>query len=82
VRILVLGDAEDVRGFALAGVEGRVAEDAETARAVLERGDGEGRPVGLLLLSERIARLLPREVDRLVRSERPPAVLVLPGPRA
>lgn len=81
MRIFVLGDAADVRGFALAGVEGGVAEDAETARALLEK-TGDGHPVGLLLLSQRIARLLPGEVARLLRSERPPAVLVLPGPRA
>jgi vacuolar-type H+-ATPase subunit F/Vma7 len=82
VRIFLLGDAADVRGFALAGVEGGVAEDAETARALLEKAGDGGRPVGLLLLSERIARLLPGEVARLLRSERPPAVLLLPGPRA
>ena len=81
MRIFVLGDAADVRGFALAGVEGRVAEDAETARAFLEQPEGEGRAVGLLLLSERLARLLPREVGRLLRSERPFPALVLPGPR-
>ena len=79
MRIFVLGDAFDVRGFALAGVEGFVPPDSDAARAVLARVAEELPPVGLLLLSERIADLLPDEVERLLRSERPPAVLVLPG---
>jgi vacuolar-type H+-ATPase subunit F/Vma7 len=81
VRIFVLGDSADVRGFALAGVEGLVAEGAEDARALLARPAKELPTVGLLLLSERVAAALPREVERLQRSDRPPAVLVLPGRR-
>ena len=79
MRIFVLGDAPDVRGFALAGVDGACPEDRETARAFLAKAVDADPPVGLLLLSERIAGLLPREIDRLERSDRPPAVLVLPG---
>ena len=82
MRVFVLGDALDVRGFALAGVEGTSPEEAETARAQLERVVDAEPPVGLLLLSERVAGLLPREIDRLERSDRPPAVLVLPGRRS
>ena len=81
MRIFVLGDALDVRGFALAGVEGARAEDPESARAGLARAVHAEPPVGLLLLSERIAGLLPREIDRLERSDGPPAVVVLPGSR-
>ncbi len=81
MKIFVLGDAVDVRGFALAGVEGLVPRDSGAARAFLARVADDPRPIGLLLLSERVARLAPREVERLVESDRPPAVLVLPERR-
>ncbi|MGE5414618.1 MAG: V-type ATP synthase subunit F [Syntrophomonadaceae bacterium] len=81
MRIFVLADALDVRGFALAGVEGACPENSDAARAHFTRVVDDPRPVGLLLVSERVAGLLTREVEKLVRSERPPAVLVLPGRR-
>lgn len=79
MRILLVGEALDAHGFALAGVEAVCPEDADTARAHLARAAGAEPPIGLLLVSERIAALVPRDVERLARSERPPAVLVLPG---
>lgn len=74
----MVGDSLDVRGFALTGVAGTCPEDLDAARAHLARALDDSGSVGLLLLSERVARLLPDEVERLRRSEGPPAVLVLP----
>lgn len=79
MKLFVLGTAEDVRGFGLAGVEGRAAETPEEARRFLEQIASAPRDVGLLLISEATARLAPGQVERLARGRRSPAIVLLPG---
>jgi vacuolar-type H+-ATPase subunit F/Vma7 len=78
VITVLLGTEQDVRGFALAGVEGHVCatpgEAAEAAAAVRGRSD-----VALVLVSREVARLAPAEVVRLEGVDAPPAVVVLAG---
>ncbi len=74
----LLGTEHDVRGFALAGVEGRVcrtaSETVDAAAALRARSD-----VALILVSRNVARLAPSEVAALEGVDGPPALLVLPG---
>ncbi len=78
MRILVIGSAPDVRGFALAGIGGRVAADAESGRRELAAARA-ARDVGLVLLSEPLARQLTAELRALAAAGPAPVALVLPG---
>jgi vacuolar-type H+-ATPase subunit F/Vma7 len=75
---LVLGSEEEVRTFALAGVEGYACETPlsleKAVAAVRERED-----VALVLVGTRAQELAPAALARLERPDGPPSVLVLPG---
>ena len=73
MRIAVVGSPDDVRGFALAGLPGRVAESGAEVEAALEGSDA-----GLLLVSADAARLAPESIARLEQGEGAPVALVLP----
>jgi vacuolar-type H+-ATPase subunit F/Vma7 len=78
MRALLVGDVDDARGFALAGVETRVAVEArEVERALAEAARAEP-PVGLVIVSAGAAALAPRTVAALAARGEPPAVVVLP----
>jgi len=74
----VLGDADDVAGFALAGVEGAVCttrgEIEETVRQL------RGRPEipTILLVSRSVARVAGPALDDFFHPDRPPHALILP----
>ncbi len=75
---VLLGTEQDVRGFSLAGVEGRACgtakELADAAAALRSRSE-----VALILVSREVARLAPAEIAHLEGAAGPPAVIVLPG---
>lgn len=54
-KVAAIGSARRVAGFALAGVDVRIAEDAQAARTEC---DGLGRDVGLLILTPDAAAAL------------------------
>ena len=63
--------------FALAGIPGGAAADAAEARRLL--GQGLADPgVGLVLITERVAREIRNEVDAIRREGRPPLILEIP----
>jgi vacuolar-type H+-ATPase subunit F/Vma7 len=75
VKVVLLGTEEDVRGFRLAGVDGRVCTD----RGSLEASIASLRPepeIGLILFSASVAAAAPSEIDHLRGPRR--VVLVLP----
>jgi vacuolar-type H+-ATPase subunit F/Vma7 len=81
VKIAVVGSANDVRGFSLVGLPGRVADTAREAVSALGEEARDGSGTALLLVSARAARLYPDELAAIRRREGGPAVLVLPeGP--
>ena len=75
---VLLGTEHDVRGFALAGVEGHLCATpgalAEAAAALRARPE-----VALILVSRSLARLAPAEIARQEALDGPPALIVLPG---
>ena len=83
MRIFALGGPGDVRGFALAGVEGSRGDVPGQARAILREilRDRLASGVGLLLLSAAAAREASAEVRELRRSAAPPLVVILPDER-
>ena len=78
MRIAVVGSPDDVRGFALAGIEGYPAMTGREAIPILRGLLREERPLGLLLLSRSVADAIGSELAALGRTDAPPAILVLP----
>ena len=79
MKIEVVGSAEDVAGFALAGLPGRVAETGKDVEAALRAAvAGDGEPAGFLLVSAGAARLAPDLFDALEERDAAPVVLSLP----
>ena len=77
LRFFLIADARTFLAFALAGVKGGVAEDAEDARRLLAEARANAA-VGLILITERLARQVRGEVDGLRREGRRPYVLEIP----
>jgi len=79
VKIAVVGSAEDVGGFALAGLPGRLAETGPVVEDALRAAAaGEEDATGFLLVSSGAARLAPAALEALAMREGPPVVLALP----
>lgn len=72
--VLVLADGSDVRGFALAGADGRAVEDG----AALSRRLDDVAGAGLVLVSAASAEGAARALARVRREAAGPIVLVLP----
>ena len=79
MRLVVAGRTEEVRGFALAGVETAECNTAEHAQAILAdiRGD-----VGLLIVSSWFAHAASERLRAIRERKGPPVVLTLPDDRA
>jgi V/A-type H+-transporting ATPase subunit F len=77
--VTVVGSAPAVWGFALAGVQGQIAETAEELERALD--DVLARPdVGILLITEDVAALARERIDALVARSAVPLVVEIPGP--
>ncbi len=63
--------------FALAGISGGAADTPAEARQLLTQGRADPG-VGLVLISERVAREIRDEVDAIRQEGRPPLVLEIP----
>lgn len=80
MRIVAVGRAVDVRGFALAGVETRRCEAAAEAHATLLQVADERPAPGLVVISPWVATVAPRAVAKIrSAATRPPVVVVLPA---
>lgn len=79
MRLVLLGDAADARGFRLAGVDStvcRTRDDVDRAVAELfENGDGH---TGIVLVSAPVYRLAPSVMDALQNRPRWPILVMLP----
>ena len=79
MTLVLLGDADDARGFRLAGVEStvcRTRDDVERAVAALLASGA--RPTGVVLVSESVYQLAPSVMDALQDRPRWPILVVLP----
>jgi vacuolar-type H+-ATPase subunit F/Vma7 len=63
--------------FALAGIPGGAADTPAEARQLLTQGRSDPG-VGLVLISEQVARKIRDEVDAIRREGRPPLILEIP----
>jgi vacuolar-type H+-ATPase subunit F/Vma7 len=79
VRLFVLGDADDVTGFALAGVPGGVCRTRADLHEALRRLRGEPETPLLLLVSESAHQLDSSALERLAKADRGTHLLRLPS---
>ena len=80
MRLVLLGDADDARGFRLAGVESTVCRTRDDAQRAVDECLHGDRPAGVVLVSECVYRLAPMLFDELQDRPRWPIVMVLPAP--
>ena len=79
MKVLVIGNQQAVLGFSLVGVEGRAASDVAEVRQALD--DALATPdVGIILVTEDVARLISARMDQLKLRSTVPLVVEIPGP--
>ena len=79
MRIVVIADEDITLGFRFGGVEGRVVESPAEALTAFEEVTHLA-DVGIVMLTERIARDIRAAVDPVRYGTRLPLVLEIPGP--
>lgn len=78
-QIVLLGDADDARGFRLAGVTALVCRTAADVDAALRQVTCSDRDrADIVLVSDAVYRLAPERVDAVSLGREGPMVLVLP----
>jgi V/A-type H+-transporting ATPase subunit F len=77
LKFFVIGDADTVLGFRLAGVEGETVHNAEETRLCLEQAVGD-KTIGVIVMPERIAQFVRPEVDRHVVKAAFPLIVEIP----
>ncbi|MEJ2263048.1 MAG: V-type ATP synthase subunit F [Anaerolineales bacterium] len=80
MKVLVIGHPEAVLGFSLVGVHGRAVSSAEELNQALD--EALARPnIGIVLVTEDVARLIKARMDRLRLRSTVPLVVEIPGPQ-
>ena len=79
MKLLVIGNPDAVRGFALAGVRGQIAATAEELNRALNTALAD-EEIGIVLVTEDVADLARRRVDMLMVRSAVPLVVEIPGP--
>ena len=78
--MLVIGSQDAVRGFALAGAQGRVVTTAQELNRALDESLDTGE-FGIILITDDVADLDRDRVDTLIVRSAAPLVVEIPGPR-
>ncbi len=81
MKVLVLGNAEAVRGFSLAGVEGKPAETADEINLALDAALAD-RQIGIIMITSDAAATVPARVENLKLHSTIPLVVEIPAPHA
>lgn len=79
MKVLVIGHPEAVLGFSLAGVNGQVVTTAEEADRALDAALAS-KEVGIILVTQDIARMLQTRVEDLKLHSTIPLVVEIPSP--
>jgi V/A-type H+-transporting ATPase subunit F len=79
MKIQVIGNPEAVLGFSLAGVQGQAATTAEELNQALDNVLA-AKDVGIVLVTEDVARLIVDRMDYLKLRSTVPLVVEIPGP--
>jgi V/A-type H+-transporting ATPase subunit F len=79
MKALVIGHPDAVLGFSLAGVYGQAVTTAEAAEQALNEALAS-KEVGIILVTQDIAALLPAKVEHLKLRSTIPLVVEIPSP--
>jgi len=79
VKFYCIADEDTVRGFRLAGVQGRAVTTLKEAQAALSAALDDAA-IGILILTERVAADVRRQIDGVRSTRSRPLVVEIPGP--
>ncbi len=79
MKFYCIADEDTVRGFRLAGVEGRAVADARQAAEALAETTARG-DCGIVILTERVAAGIRERVDAIRFERARPLIVEIPGP--
>jgi vacuolar-type H+-ATPase subunit F/Vma7 len=79
MRVVVIGHLEAVLGFSLVGVQGYIAEDAESMNQAVDLVLSDGR-TGIVLVTDYAAELIRERIDQLKSRYDPPIFIEVPDP--
>lgn len=79
MKMAVIGNAETVLGFSLAGVHGQVAESAPQVNLALDQVLNDPQ-IGIVIVTEDAADLVPARMAQLKMRSTVPLVVEIPGP--
>ena len=77
MELFIIGDHDTVLGFSLAGIEGRIVKGPDEAYSALNEVVEAGE-VGILLITERLAHELRKDIDQIMMTRRYPLVVEIP----
>lgn len=79
MRVVVIGHLEAVLGFSLVGVQGYIAEDAESMNQAVDLVLSDGR-TGIVLVTDDAAELIRERINQLKSRYDPPIFIEVPDP--
>jgi len=79
MKVFVVGNQEAVLGFSLVGVRGKAVSSASEVNDALDEALSNTN-VGILLVTEDVARLVQARMDQLKLRSTVPLVVEIPGP--
>ncbi|NLT77762.1 MAG: hypothetical protein GXX98_14660 [Planctomycetes bacterium] len=77
MRYSIIGDEDTVLSFAIVGVAGKVARNAEEAQQAFAELLGD-KETGIVIVTERVADMMRSTVDRYVFTESFPLIVEIP----
>ena len=78
MKILVIGHPDAVLGFSMAGVGGKVATTADAVNQALDEAQAN-KDVGIVLVTQDVAALIPARMDNLKLRSTIPLVMEIPA---
>jgi len=79
-KVLVIGHPKAVLGFSLTGVQGKVVTTESDANRALDEALKEDSGVGIVLVTQDVARLIAARMEDLKLHSTVPIVVEIPGP--
>lgn len=79
MKVKIIGNPEAVLGFSLAGVQGQAVATADEINQALNEAMSDSE-VGIILVTEDVARLILPRMDQLKLRSTIPLVVEIPGP--
>jgi len=77
LKFYVIGDADTVLGFSLAGVDGRIVNTQEETSTALKEAF-EKKDLGVIVITERAAQQVRYEVDQYIYKTTFPLIIEIP----